>query len=167
MSTDYTLKICRKEDHKEIAEVGANVLKCILDSSFAKFINCDSGNCDGATFDYDMLHKTLKYATKKIDMLQMRILEKKLLSAQASNVDVKNSFEEDILDIYEEINEVRDVAFAICNIIGMIECVVEELVDMKYDLYAYKYNACDMNSDDGTTKYLWCSDIYCKVKAYW
>ena len=164
MSVDYSLVIKRKKDNKKIAEFYCNQIKSILDSDFKNIIHCDDTAYDRIhpKFTTSELSNLTDLIYQKIENTYKEIQNNQLLICSAKSKEVADEYREENRFLLETINEdLRYQHEACCNIMGKIQCVVEDLI--KKNKSAYQYNANGLDDKDT----IWCDDIYCELVGYY
>jgi hypothetical protein len=188
MSTDYRMVIRRKRDNRLLGIVNCNQIKSILNSPLSDEISL--------TYRADLKGKRLSYGDfvnltdscfKRLDALNAKILEKKLMIMGSNNMVSIKKFENEIRDIEnEDIPETRYALEASVIIQGMVDAVVEDLYmnpvvlgdnekeDEKTNIPAYVYNGEDLPKEkvtysngktyeSGVT--IWNRDVYLELEA--
>lgn len=173
MSTSYFFKICRKADGKAIAKFNFDRIKALNDVYGKKLI------LDPEDIPYvsDNRDKEKKFSITDIDadveVLESLELElesdfytkKLLLIPNAKSVDIKNEFEQDLIDKKDDILNVRCAISALKGLRMVIENVTEDAVDVTGDtpdeeLMAYQYNAKGLpKTSEGYDPYIWVNDV--------
>lgn len=160
MGVDYQISIRRKKDDKEIGVVIANLLKPILDSSLSGKINCENHrNSDKVKFEVSHLEDVITSAKERIASEFGKKKEQQLYLTVAKSESAINHIEEKISFCDEQIEEYFIVLEAASEVLGMIQCLVEDQI--KGEKAAYEYNG------DGNGDYVWNHDVYCIIDASW
>lgn len=164
MSTDYHIEIRRCNDDKEVGKVMCNSIKNIIDSDVSHCINCTGYQVDGVKFRYGDLDAANHQVVSNIEMLFNQIHEKKMMICVASNIDIKHDLEDDILSLNEELQRNYVTLWAIGEIQGKINALVEDTIHE--DGPAYELNAHDQKCNiENILPAIWSSDVYCVLKA--
>lgn len=165
MSTDYYIHIKRKCDNKEIGSFLANRLKNFRDRvEFEGRIH--------EKFTYEDLDDLWSAVKRDVSKKYGEILEKKLMLMNSKSREVKESFEEDIGYIEEDISELLCELASISAIQGAISAIVEDcLVDGEP---AYERNGKDLpikmvEHGNGrkyeSRQYVFNDDVYFEIEA--
>lgn len=96
MSVDYHIEVRRKADRKLLGAADANCLKTIIDSGLGDVMHLDSRGSDGGEFTYEDVCRCEDAAASKARECCAKVVEKKLMTALASNVEIKRELEDDI-----------------------------------------------------------------------
>lgn len=142
MSYDYTLTVKNKKDDKILGKAFCNEIKNITLSS--KFIEKLHGNIYGTskmTFTVNEAYSLIDDIENTIKNEYGKILEKKLLSASAANVEIKRDFEEEILEINEYITELFCMQSSISKIIGKINAICEDMFHYNTEKNEWEYDS--------------------------
>lgn len=156
MSVDYIVHVKRRSDKFEVGAFLANQLKTIIESKHRECIDLNEYSNDKRTFDIDGLDMVRKSAKSEIELLMHKIIEKKFMVSACSSIDIKETLEEDIFDLWNDISDNMLVRDAATHMIGAIYNIVEDkLVDGKF---GYQTNA------DGDDKTLFVDDVYLEIE---
>lgn len=170
MSVDYKITIVRKTDKKKIASFFFNRLKNLEYS-------CASRMLEGVSYDsrhpttlsVEQLEADMSKVEAEIEKILSKIFEKKLMMIAAKHESIKKSFESDIKQLEEELDDVKLAYNAYNGLLAVISCLVEDLIVREEDgvnVLAYEANAEDLNTDDSTQLHsLWMSDVDVQITA--
>ena len=161
MSADYSIRIKRKIDNKEIAHFSCNAIKTLIDSPYKNAIHLSSNlyaNNNGCKFYYIDLANMSKLIEKDLGEKYNDIHKNTLLISIAKSQEAINNYEEKIQYDKEAIEDLLFEYSACHNIMGMICCIVEDIY--KNDTPAYQYNA------EGSGKpSVWVDDVFCQIEV--
>lgn len=157
MSYDYTLTIKRKNDGKVIGKAFCNEIKNLTSSKLIEKLNGSIYGTKKMTFTINEAYGVLNNIEDVIDKEYNKIFERKLLSATASNVDIKRDFDEEITEIKEYIEELMCMYTSISKIIGKINTICEDMFH-----YNHEKNDWEYDSDKHPVTYDW--DIIAEIE---
>ena len=173
MSIDYRYTIKRKVDDKVIGSFYYNMIKNLGNVSCADFdLKLDPSDAyyDRVSIKYtvDDISNDINALRKHIEVISIKMSEKKLLIAMAANRDIKDELENDIFILESEIKDCEYAIEALAGLQAVVNVLVEDnvnIADDTKDKIAYIYNAKDLpKTKDGYDSHLFVSDVYLEVQ---
>lgn len=177
MSTDYRYTIRRKADNKKVAVFYYNMIKNLYDVSCTEIKlkldpeNVRSNEDDQVRYTVDDINNDIEKLENHINILNMKIFEKKMLVPATVSRDIKDDIEAEIYTFETEIKDCMYAIEALAGLRAVIDTLVEDQVDIPgqdntESSMAYSYNAKDLpKTKDGYDPCLWASDVYIECQA--
>ena len=173
MSVDYKICVKRKADGKPVAEFYYNALKAVGEACVPG-LKTDAENVRGPgayrleTSDVDADARRLEDRLKAVEK---DIFEKKMMVPQSANAEVKESLEQDVLDLEQSWRDALWALEAVSGLKSVVTAFVEDAVEAKGGdeaRMAYKYNAEGLpKTPEGYEPSLWADDVYLEVEGSW
>ena len=140
MSYDYTLTIKRKNDGKIIGKAFCNEIKNLISTKFIEKLNGSIYGMGKMSFTTNEAYMVLDNIEETIKKEYSNIFERKLLSASASNVEIKRNFEEEIMEAKEYIEELMCMYASLSKIIGKINTLCEDMLHFNPEKNDWEYD---------------------------
>ena len=140
MSYDYTLTIKRKNDGKIIGKAFCNEIKNLISTKFIEKLNGSFYGSAKMSFTTNEAYMVLDSIEETIKKEYHNIFERKLLSATASNVEIKRNFEEEIMEAKEYIGELMCMYASLSKIIGKINTLCEDMFHYNQEKNDWEYD---------------------------
>ena len=140
MGIDYSIKISKKSDNSTLFECFFNQIKSFYDIKYAiDDSDCLNVNGESTTIDYADITRIANQIENKITDTYNEITKLEFQKCAAANVDIKNEFEQDILDVKNAVKDLYYGYSAIYQLIG----IVNGATDIIKENDEYEYISCE------------------------
>ena len=150
MGTDYSIKISKKSDNSKLFECFFNQIKSFYDIRYViSDSDCLTVYGQSINVNYADITRIASQLENKINNTYNEIIKLEFQKCAAANANIKNEFEQDLLDIKSMLNDLYYGYSAIHQMIGIIN------------------GAADMIKENDSDEYISCeNDIIITLSAY-